>query len=98
MHAKPPVADANEHFVIHGQVGASSFAPWITRHAARLGVSGRILGQSQTRLDLALTGPPDLLDAMAVGCSLGPQEVWVDQIVRLPVNALSCDEFSSPAA
>jgi hypothetical protein len=82
MHAISPQTDATQHFAIRGQVGAASFAPWITRHAARLG----------------LCGPPDLLDAMALGCSLGPQEVWVDQIDRLPGNAVSCDEFSSPSA
>lgn len=98
MHAISPQTDATQHFAIRGQVGAASFAPWITRHAARLGLCGRIVRQSQTCLDVVLCGPPDLLDAMALGCSLGPQEVWVDQIDRLPGNAVSCDEFSSPSA
>lgn len=86
-----PQRDVTEHFAILGRVGHGVFAVWIGRHAARLGVSGRIVAQSAARVDLILTGPPDLLDAMALGCSLGPQEVWVDRIDRLPVNAVSCD-------
>ena len=93
-----PAADATQHFAIRGDVGAVCFAPWITRHAARLGLGGRILGQTSTCIEVILTGPPDLLDAMALACSLGPQEVWVDEIDRLPGNAINCDESSSPLA
>lgn len=93
-----PATEATQRFAIRGQVGAASFAPWITRHAARLGLGGRILGQTSSCIEVILTGPPDLLDAMAVACSLGPQEVWVDEVDRLPGNAIYCDESSSPAA
>jgi acylphosphatase len=87
-----------QRFAIRGQVGAASFPPWITRHAARLGLDGQILGQSETCVDLLVSGPPDLLDAMALGCSLGPHEVWVDDIDRLPGNTVSLDESSSAPA
>ncbi len=93
-----PAKDTFEHFAIRGQVGATSFGPWITRHAERLGLYGRILGQSQSCIDVVLCGPPDLLDAMAVGCSLGPQDVWVDHIDRLPGSAVHHDEYSLPIA
>ena len=91
-------AEDPQRFAIRGQVGAASFLPWITRHAARLGLGVRILGQTSSCVGVILTGPPDLLDAMAVACSLGPQEVWVDGIDRLPGNAVNCDESSSPLA
>lgn len=90
--------ETTQLFAIRGQVGAASFAPWITCHAARLGLGGRILSQTASCIEAILTGPPDLLDAMAVACSLGPQEVWVDQIDRLTGNAINCDESSSPFA
>lgn len=98
MRAQPPQSTLTQRFAIRGQVGAASFLPWITRHAARLGLCGQILGQSETCVDLILSGPPDLLDAMALGCSLGPQEVWVDDIDRLPGNDVSPDESSSARA
>lgn len=98
MPQKAPQPMATEHFAIQGEVGAGSFVPWITRHAARLGLGLRVLGQSPARVEVILTGPPDLLDAMALGCSLGPQEVWVDKIDRLTGNSVSLDEFRSRPA
>jgi acylphosphatase len=87
-----------EMFFIKGKVGATGFPAWILRHAARLGLVGRVLRQSHTRLDVIVAGPADLLDAMALACSLGPQEVWVDEIDRLPGNDVSPDESCSDSA
>jgi acylphosphatase len=89
---------ATEHFAIRGDVGDAHFVPWINRHAARLGLEGRVLGQSRTCVEVILTGPPELLDAMALGCSLGPREVWVDGIERVPGNSVSPDLSPSPCA
>ncbi len=82
-------------FRIFGDVGAPVFALWIARHARRLGLRGMILRHDPTRLDLSVTGQPDLLDAMALGCSLGPQEVLVDRIERSPDQARNRNDFSS---
>ena len=75
-------AVTREHFYIHGRVGHPVFAIWIGRHAARLGLSGRVVRQGETVVEVDLAGPPELLDAMELGCSLGPREVWVDRIER----------------
>lgn len=85
-------------FCIKGQVGDAGFPIWISRHAARLGLEGRLLTHGHTRLELSVAGPSDLLDAMALACSLGPQEVWVDEIERRPENDISPDEFCSDSA
>ena len=98
MPAAPPSADVTEHFAICGQVGAAVFPWWITRHAARLGLGLRFVAHSGTRLDMIVSGPPDLLDAMALACSLGPQEVWVDQVDRRRANDRMDAKSSSPAA
>ncbi len=95
MPTTPQQPDATERFAIWGQVGAAEYPVWIKRHAARLGLTGRILTQTDQRLDVVLSGPPDLLDAMALGCSLGPQEVWVDKIDRIALNAASTHESTS---
>ena len=75
--------DAQEHFRIMGDVGSPVFALWIARHAARLGLLGRVLVQGAAEVEVVLSGPPDLLDAMELGCSLGPREVWVERIERV---------------
>ena len=91
----PAPEDISEQFEIFGDVGAPVFATWIVRHARRLGLRGAVLAQGPGRIDLVATGQVDLLDALALGCSLGPQEVWVDRITRLPGIAQGSNEFSS---
>ncbi len=80
------VAPPTEDFRVLGDVGAAQFAGWITVHAAKLGLTGGILSQSAACVEMRFSGPPDLLDALVLGCSLGPREVWVDRIDRLPVQ------------
>lgn len=75
-----------EDFRILGHVGAVQFPGWIAAHAAKLGLTGGILTQTEQCLEMRYCGPPDLLDALAVGCSLGPREVWVDRIDRALVT------------
>ena len=74
-----------EDFRVLGDVGAVQFRGWIMRHAGKLGLTGAVLSQSADCVEMRFSGPPDLLDAMAVGCSLGPCEVWVDRIERAAV-------------
>jgi hypothetical protein len=63
-----------------------------------LGLGLRLLAHNGTQFDMIVSGPPDLLDAMALACSLGPQEVWVDQVDRQRANDLLDVDSSSPAA
>lgn len=37
-------------------------------------------------IDLIVEGPPELIDAMEIGCWLGPIDVWVETIVRAPTE------------
>ena len=69
--------------VILGDVGAADFLPWIARHAGKLGLRSRVLGQTADRVDLLAEGPIDLLDALALGCSLGPRDVLVDRVEQI---------------
>ena len=78
-----------EAFRILGDVGAVQFRGWIMHHAGKLGLNGGILTQSADCLEMRFSGPPELLDAMEVGCSLGPREVWVDRIERTAVAGVS---------
>ncbi len=75
-------ATLTELFRIMGDVGAREFPVWIARHAQRLGLQSEMLSQAPHRLEVIVAGPADLLDAMALGCSLGPREVLVDEVLR----------------
>ncbi len=75
-------ATDNERFSIRGSVGSPVFPVWIMRHGRRLGLEVKILSQAPDRIDLSVGGPAALRDAMALGCSLGPREVWVEEIIR----------------
>lgn len=82
MQLSRPSQHVTEHVALCGQVGDAVFLVWIRRHAAKLGLGLGFLGQSPARVEMIISGPPDLVDAMALACSLGPQEVWVDQMDR----------------
>ena len=76
-----------ESFLILGDFAPPAFLPWIERHGRRLGLSVQVAACGTGRLSLRVAGPPDLLDAMEMGCLLGPREVWVEEIARGPFAA-----------
>lgn len=92
-----PAPEQSQSFAVLGNVGAPIFATWIARHARRLGLRGAILRHDAGRVEMVVTGLPDLLDAMALGCSLGPQEVWVERIDRADLALQNLNEFASIA-
>lgn len=77
---------AAERFIIHGDLGAATFLPWVARHMHKLGLTGGVTTATADRVDLRVDGPPDLIDALEQGVSLGPIEAWVDSIDRFPLN------------
>ena len=83
-----------ERFWIRGDVGSRIFPQWIARHAARLGLRARLISQEATCVTVVVCGPADLVDAMALGCSLGPQEIWVDEVERAVENAEQASHFA----
>jgi len=70
---------------IVGDLEATSFVPWIRRHAAKLGLSHTISHTSPMRIELEVGGPEELIDMMEMGCSLGPIDVWVEGIERTTI-------------
>lgn len=73
---------AVERFTIEGDLEAESFLPWIVRHMQRLGLRGVPVRRAGGQVELTLSGPIDLIDAMELGVSLGPIDVWVGAIAR----------------
>ena len=75
-----------ERMTIVGDLEATSFVPWIRRHAAKLGLSHTISHTSPMRIELEVAGPEELIDMMEMGCSLGPIDVWVERIDRAAIS------------
>ena len=73
---------AVERFTIEGDLEAESFLPWIVRHMHRLGLRGGVMRRGDGHVEVTLSGPDDLIDAMELGVSLGPIDVWVEAITR----------------
>ncbi len=71
-----------EKLTIYGRLGASDFPDWIVHRARRLGLGGRIVSIGDELIETLVVGPADLVDAMEVGCSLGPISVQVERIDR----------------
>ena len=79
-----PLSNHKQRLVIHGNLASPSFLPWIARHSARLGLEARQIQVGSARVAIEVEGQPDLIDALEVGCLLGPIDVWVSSIERMP--------------
>ena len=78
---------AAERFIIRGILSAATFLPWVERHMGKLGLSGAFGAVGAERVELRVEGPPDLIDALEMGVSLGPIEAWIESIERRPLNS-----------
>lgn len=77
-----------EKLVFTGKVDAPDYLDWIAHRAGRLGLRGWVARHDPSRVEVVVHGEPDLIDAMEVGCSLGPITVLVDAIEREPAGDL----------
>ncbi|RUM22112.1 acylphosphatase [Rhizobium vallis] len=75
-------SELRERITILGDVNSASFVPWIRRHADKLGLSQDFFHADANRIELEVVGPVELIDMLEMGCSLGPIDVWVDEIQR----------------
>lgn len=71
-------------FTITGDVAAASFPPWIKRHAKKLGVQQLEIEASPNVLTVRGFGAPEMVEALAIACSLGPAEVMVENVSNMP--------------
>ena len=85
-HAPGRVVSGVKRFLILGDVGSPRSPPWIEQHAGRLGLAPTSTRLWNGLIEVMVAGPPDLLDALEVGCRLGPIEVIVESIEREPLG------------
>lgn len=64
---------------LSGRVFEDDFRPWIRRHSRKLGLE--LLGVSEERGTLVVEarGAEPMLQALALGCALGPESVLVEK-------------------
>lgn len=72
--------DISAKITLTGDVRAASFPAWIRQHAARLGLAGVQTLATGTSLEVTAQGAEEMIQALALGASLGPQDVLVDEV------------------
>lgn len=75
---------------IFGRVAAPDFPDWITRHACKLGLREISTSLHANYLDVSATGQDEMLNALALACSLGPQSALVDRVTFKSTQHGSC--------
>ncbi len=77
-------SNRSERLIIRGELHSTTFLPWVERHCRRLGLVCETLYSDAGEAVFKVNGQPDLIDALEVGCLLGPFDVWVETITRGP--------------
>jgi len=68
-------------FVVTGDVAAPHFPGWVRTYAAKLGLSVERLDLSNRGLEIESRGAPEMIESLAIACSLGPAGVMVDEVI-----------------
>ena len=62
-----------------GRVFEEDFPPWIRRHSTKLGLELLSVSKEREALVVKVHGSEPMLQALALGCALGPESVLVDK-------------------
>lgn len=65
---------------VFGNVSAPDFPEWVMRHARKLGLREVKTNLRDGCLEISAFGQEEMLNALALSCSLGPASVLVDRI------------------
>ncbi|RVV98921.1 acylphosphatase [Mesobaculum littorinae] len=79
---RPAPPRVSERFVITGAVEAADFPGWIGAHGRKLGLELGPMERQGAALAFRAAGAPEMLDALEMGCSLGPRSVTVQRVDR----------------
>jgi acylphosphatase len=91
-----PQGEFREHMTILGNLNVASFVPWIQRHAKKLGLTQTFFHSDADRIELEVSGPAELIDMLEMGCSLGPIDVWVEEIQRKVMDSAEPSHLRNP--
>lgn len=74
--------DETVRFEFLGQLQGPAFAEFARHRAARLDLALTFAEVGDASVSLTVAGPPDLVDAFEMACSLGPYECLVLDVRR----------------
>ncbi len=74
-------AVVTRRFLVTGDVAAPHFPGWVRAHAAKLGLAVQRLDLSNRGLEVESRGAPEMIESLAIACSLGPAGVLVDEVI-----------------
>lgn len=67
-----------------GQVNSTDFPSWIETHARKLGIEVAGTDTAQGEMVICVLGHEEMVHALALGCSLGPKSVLVEEMEITP--------------
>lgn len=68
------------HIHVTGRVQSADFPHWIARHAHKLGLGHVTTRHVDSGLEVEAEGADEMLQALALGISLGPESVLVESV------------------
>lgn len=71
---------AQARILLTGDVHSADFPAWIDRHAHKLGLDRVTTERVEDGLQVRASGAEEMLQALALGVSLGPESVLVDTV------------------
>ena len=80
LHKRPDPTQHELVFSLVGDVDQADFVPWMERQACKLGVRFTVSQRAESNLTLRAAGEPEMTQAFALACSLGPKSVRIAQL------------------
>ncbi|MEO0386410.1 MAG: acylphosphatase [Pseudomonadota bacterium] len=78
----PSPSHRAHHLIVRGALDSASFLPWVAQHSRRLGLRCQTLSADAREAVFRVEGHPEMIDALEVGCLLGPFDVWIDTVTK----------------
>jgi len=67
-------------FELSGALDRTTLPDWVCHRARRLGLGGRVRWNTNGSLEVTVSGPDELIEAMELACSLGPSTSQIDKV------------------
>lgn len=72
----------HDKLVIRGSFAPEIMVEWIAHRAGRLSINFATEVMCPDRIEVDVSGPEELIDAMALACSLGPASTLIHEVRR----------------
>ncbi|MEP3277352.1 MAG: acylphosphatase [Stappiaceae bacterium] len=83
------------HILLTGDLVRETLPDWVEHRALKLGLSGWVKWNTIGQLEIMVSGPEDLVDALEIACSLGPFDSQIKETLRKEVGNHSPSRVNS---